>query len=673
MKKTLLQSFSKSRAEEYPDDLWGEFVVPPRYADYSCLFNYTRAIMIEGGRGSGKTMFLKYHCHKTRFSPKRSQISASELEHVGLYFRPDTDFCSMINEFNFEHEWKKVFTHYIAINLLGEFASSIHSIVNTHIMGVNFESDLMSMKTPSSLADNIDGFPEFYRGLKEYAGNLRAGFNLWVNDPESFDRPKFIEPRTVLLELIQHLTQNTNSFNDLCFYIYFDEFENLARSQQIVVNSWIKHGKAPLIFNCAYKRGAKVSRETLSDESLVLRNDYRVVDIESFDQLEFKVFAAEVLCLKLSESTNIENGRAIKEYFCNEEFNEQRNLEQHQKLVLEIARAFFPSMSYGGIAKDIIGTEILRRRLEQYLIAPALGKESTYSSAEFVDENFPEESLINGLLLNRASYTPEKVLSLFKALVSGDKTNYKSLVEQNLVGAILWIYLSASWKQCPVYAGFESFCFLARGNMRHFLELCHQTISVSSRNKYDVALQEAPSVSIDIQSEGAMNSSRLELEKIDELGKHGEKLRFIVNRLGLFFQLLHKRKSQSETEVNHFSIKISDNNLLDATTKILLEEAVVWSILIEREGDTKRKGTTDFSSTEYMLHPIYAPHFGISYRRKKKFEFTPEQLKVIFSSSEKDYKKLCNDFSTKWDLGRGQVVQPQEVLKLSSEQKGLWD
>jgi hypothetical protein len=101
MSDLLLDSFSKSRAEEYPLDVWNEFVIPPRYKEYSRLFNYHRAVMIEGGRGSGKTMFLKYHCHSTRFSKNRDSILSKELEHVGLYFRPDTDFSAMINEFNF--------------------------------------------------------------------------------------------------------------------------------------------------------------------------------------------------------------------------------------------------------------------------------------------------------------------------------------------------------------------------------------------------------------------------------------------------------------------------------------------------------------------------------------------------------------------------------------------
>lgn len=676
MTNSLLKTFSKSRAEEYPNDLWGEFVIPPLYTDYSCLFNYTRAVMIEGGRGSGKTMFLKYHCHKTRFSKKRNNISSDELRHIGLYFRPDTDFCSMINEFNFGTDWRKVFTHYLTINLLSEFISAISSITNTHFNNVSFETDILSWKIPDALKQSIEGFPSIYRELSEYCSTQSAAFNLWINDPESFQRPKFLEPRTSLYQLILQLKENSTELKEICFYIYFDEFENLNNEQQKVINNWIKHGEDPIIFNCAYKHGAKVSRETSSDEKLVLRNDYRVIDLGSYTQNDFTIFAAEVLCLKLSEATKIKTLDNIKNYFCNENLTDSRKTQEHQKLVTSIARKFLPSNTYSEIAHKILNDETLKGRLERFLIAPALLKESDYQISDFVDLNFPEESLINGLLLNRTSYTPAYVKEMFdERKTQKDTKNYKSLIDQNLVGSILWIYLSASWKQCPVYSGFDSFCFLSRGNMRHFLELCHQTISVSSRNVSSTFVDRNPEVDIDYQAEGATNSSRLELEKIDELGKHGEKLRFIVNRLGLFFQLLQKRKSQSETEVNHFSIKISDENLLDETTKVLLDEAVIWSILIKAEGDTKRKGTTDFSSTEYMLHPIFSPHFGISYRRKKKFEFTKEQLETIFSANEDEYKELCMSFSKRWDLKPSDLPKQKlfETGYVKFSQKGLWD
>lgn len=670
MSDLLLDSFSKSRAEEYPLDVWNEFVIPPRYKEYSRLFNYHRAVMIEGGRGSGKTMFLKYHCHNTRFSKNRDSISSKELEHVGLYFRPDTDFSAMINEFNFGANWKSVFTHYIFLGLLEDFSRSIEGISNTTFEDISFSSSPLSCETPESLQRVLKNFPATYEGLLSYQKVALAEFNMWLNDIESFDKPPLIEPRTVLSQLVGQLKEFLPELKDLSFYIYFDEFENLTVDQQKVINNWMKHGKHPLIFNAAYKKGVKVNRETHSKEKLVLRNDYKVVDLEKFENQEFKTFASEVLVLKLMEEVNIDGFETFKKYFCNEEYLENRNQESYKQSVLKGARDFLPSYTYSEVADMIMKEPSLVKRLEKFLIAPALPDKSKYIATDFINHDYAAESLINGLLLNR-NKKPLDVLKTFTNLVnSGESAEYKAQIEQYLVGAILWIYLSASWKKCPVYSGFDRFCMLAKGNMRHFIELCYQSLSLAAINNVQISKDMITPISQAIQAEAAIESSRLEIEKVDELGQHGEKLRFIVNRLGLFFQLIQKRKSQSENEVNHFSIKVSDDSLIDETTKALLNEAVIWSILIEEVGDTKRKSAHDISSKEYMLHPIFSPHFGISYRRKKKFEFSLLEIKTIFTGSEKDYVALCKNYQKVWKLDSDESNKTDSARVI---QQGLFD
>lgn len=670
MNNLLLDSFSKSRAEEYPLDVWNNFVVPPRYKEYSRLFNYHRAVMVEGGRGSGKTMFLKYHCHNTRFSKKRERITSEELHHVGLYFRPDTDFSAMINEHNFGEDWKKVFTHYIYLGLLEDFSSSISAISTTIFEDIDFSISPLSCSTPKSLSNSIAGFPTTFDGLSEYQKSAMADFNLWLNDVDFFARPPLFEPRTILLQLIQHLKDNISELSNISFQIYFDEFENLSTEQQKIINSWMKHGKTPLIFNAAYKKGVKVSRDTLSSEKLVLRNDYKVVDLEKFDNSEFKIFAAEVLTLKLMEEINLEDYEIFKKYFCDEDYIENRKRDEHKQAVIKAAREFLPGFTYQQIAKNIMNEPSLTKRLEKFLIGAAIPQNSSIKASDFIDKRFPEESLINGVLLNR-NQSPEKILNKFKKLrTTGDNSEYRTLIEQYLVGVILWVYLSASWKKNPVYAGFDRFCMLARGNMRHFIELCYQTLSIAALNSIKISREEITPIPTEMQSEAAIESSRLEIEKIDELGQHGEKLRFIVNRLGLFFQLIQKRRSQSENEVNHFSIKLSDGALIDETTKTLLEEASTWSILVDVIGDTKRKSPSDATSIEYMLHPIFSPHFGISHRRKKKFDFSEEEIKTIFSGSEQDYVTLCKRYQKLWKLDSDDSQSFESAKQI---QQGLFD
>ena len=50
---------TRNRAEEYGFDLWKEFVVPPYFLSLKTLKS-EKPLIIEGGRGSGKTMLLRY-------------------------------------------------------------------------------------------------------------------------------------------------------------------------------------------------------------------------------------------------------------------------------------------------------------------------------------------------------------------------------------------------------------------------------------------------------------------------------------------------------------------------------------------------------------------------------------------------------------------------------------
>lgn len=69
---------TRNRAEEYGFDLWKEFVVPPYFLSLKTLKS-EKPLIIEGGRGSGKTMLLRYLCHATQFSKKRDSIEDSVL------------------------------------------------------------------------------------------------------------------------------------------------------------------------------------------------------------------------------------------------------------------------------------------------------------------------------------------------------------------------------------------------------------------------------------------------------------------------------------------------------------------------------------------------------------------------------------------------------------------
>ena len=93
-KDSLSAVLANNRSEHIGMDVWDEFVLPYFYKKID--FNSSLPLRIEGGRGSGKTMLLRYLSYHSRFSEKRKNIPTRELEAIGIYSRADTQFLRQL-------------------------------------------------------------------------------------------------------------------------------------------------------------------------------------------------------------------------------------------------------------------------------------------------------------------------------------------------------------------------------------------------------------------------------------------------------------------------------------------------------------------------------------------------------------------------------------------------
>lgn len=643
MDSKLIKTFAKNRAEEFPEDVWGEYVLPPNYETIN-LFNYDKAVMIEGGRGSGKTMFLKYHCHDTRFSKKRKNVSKNELKKIGLYFRPDTHFCSGLTKNAYGKDWELIFSSYILISVLKEFYTLIRNLVKcTFSSELINQAELNYIQLPKNFGKRFGKKIYYFSELGEFTDICLEELNDWAIDPDSFKRPMFPDTRSVIKSIIRTIKAFSPDFEETKFTLYIDEYENLTSEQQVLLNTWIKHGQDSLIISAAYKKHARISRATTSDEQLVVRNDYRIIDVEDIEEEDFKLFAAEILLLKLDGYIDDEFLSNYKKWLSSENHLEARLDNNYSDKIISFAKKMFKSITYEDVASIVLRDKTLRKRLTNFLILPAI-KDKDVTPDEFISDRFPVESILNGVLINRESQDSSALLNQFKKLNETGKNSFYQPYKDTLVGALLWIYLSAGRRTIPIYSGFERICLMCRSNIRHFLDICHQCLVEHKKEFKDKDNTLDFEISVELQALAARKNSEIEVSKVVELGRLGNSLRFIVNRLGLFFQLLQKRRSQSEPEIVHFGIKVASLEQLPSDLRILLDELKLWSVLIEYQGDTKRKSQLEFTSYEYMLHPMFSPNFMISFRKIRKHMFSVEDLNTIFCGSEQDFVEFCKPY-----------------------------
>ena len=132
--------FSKNRAEEYGYDMWGYFVIPPFYNKLQ-LFRSNKPLVIEGGRGSGKTMLLRYLCHQTQFSPKRKKFDDKVFKRIGVYWKIDTQFTKLMSlRKKTEDEWNPYFINWGVLEIAEGIMRSLLTISNSSYCGINEET-----------------------------------------------------------------------------------------------------------------------------------------------------------------------------------------------------------------------------------------------------------------------------------------------------------------------------------------------------------------------------------------------------------------------------------------------------------------------------------------------------------------------------------------------------
>ena len=268
--------------------------------------------------------------------------------------------------------------------------------------------------------------------------------------------------------------------------------------------------------------------------------------------------------------------------------------------------------------------------------------------SDLIDDEFPEASIINAALVNRKNSNIDDISKEFNIYKSGKDSKYKSWIQNNLVGMIIYIYNSFPNKDCPIYAGYNQFVKISRGNIRHFLELCYQSV-LKSELENELIEDELNGISISSQSYATKKTSELEIDKILDLGSQGVHLKRVSKRLGKLFNYFQSRRSQSESEINHFTLDMTDQSSLSNMTQQLLNEALIWSVLIETES-TKTKSSDNLEEKDYLLHPILSPYFGISHRKKRKVKFSIDEIEKIFMGDDAVFSDLLKTYRDKLEL-----------------------
>lgn len=608
--------FKENRTEQMRD-LW-KYYVP-----FSGLDGTGKPLVVEGGRGSGKTMFFRCNSWRQKILEyKKNNTSLTNFldneEFIGIYYRVDTTFVSSMRERE-ENNWGAIFETYLGICILKEILDFLMVLDTSMNLDENslaqFSKTFSKKLVTSSEVDSIESFIIACDTCLDIIEDK-------INGSETLSVLRCINVNRFISDICIYTSKLLN-YDNLLFKVFIDEYETLQEYQQKIINTLIKHSTLPVIYNIGLRpHGMKTSETISKTETIEAPHDYELLPL-GFDQEHYPEIL-KLICQKRI-ALGKEQGKIpasapenIEFYLGNYSIDtELRRIEKSKTEIVHINKL----------------RNLIRKR----------GEEEGCTSEEielFCQKLCDDAPILNSrihyaLLCKKTKYTPS-LKELFEAFIA-KSSRYYDWVHNRKNGAIY--LLCKETKRHKMYFGFDVFSALSSNIVRYFLELCEQSFKIAFLNGYD---WNSP-ISEEIQTEAARYVSEYKIVDITGYEPFGNRLRIFVQYLGKIFYRLHTDEDTTlgEPEPNHFYTK--DLSLQDYY-KSIIASAVMCNVLQEGETTKKKQSKLSPETVDYYLNKIYVPYFGISYRNQRKVLLSVEILESLLSGNEESARRGYNSY-----------------------------
>lgn len=621
--------FKENRTEQMKD-LWKYYVPFPG------LDSDGKPLVVEGGRGSGKTMFFQCNSWKQKILQlRKNEKPITDLldkePFIGIYHRVDTTFVSSMKGRE-EERWNSIFETYLSICILKEVLELVKALSSNmkidESVFTNFVKDFSSRFDRNSTIDTID---DFYRECNRYLDFIEDKINGVYSTEDQIIR--YVNAHRFITDLCVSCSGILNREN-LLFKIFIDEYETLQEYQQKIINTLIKHSTLPVIFNIGLKPKGMKTPETISEtETIEAPHDYELLPL-GFDENKYPQILKDICKIRISLGK--EQGRIPKDASENiEDYLGIYNLEYEVTKISE-----YPN--------ELPHVEKLNNLIRKRGEMEGLSQADVEEYCSILNTNAPiiNSRMHYALLCKETPYTP-KIKDLVDAYVNNTK-RYTDWLHNRKFGTIF--LLCKETKREKMYFGFDVYTALSSNTVRYFLELCEHAFKIAFLNGYDWNLSITP----EIQSEAARYVSEYKIVDISGYEPYGKELRIFTQYLGKIFYRLHTDEDTTlgEPEPNHFNTK--DLSLSDECRR-LISSSIMWNVLQEGETTKKKQSKLSPETVDYHLNKIYVPYFGISHRDQRKIQLEVDILKDLFSGKEKDAMRAFKKYFKEADDDNNQM------------------
>lgn len=577
--------FGLYRAEWMNGQLFDLFTEP----QYFGQLKTSRPCVLIGGRGTGKTTVLKGLSYEGQSAlTKAAADTIQSWEFIGLYYRADTNRLTAFTGRDLtESDWIRCFAHYFNLQLCTLMLDFVEWFERSTLQRV-----VLSEKGLNRICASLHLTP--CSDLSELAESVDlavVGFEASVNNIAD-NLPPGLSMQKAPVDHLADALQESSALSGKHFSFLIDEYENFQDYQQRVVNTIIKHANPRYSFKVGVRELGWRVRATLNpNEQLTHPADYARIDIvQDFGERPFADFANRV---------------------CNERLERVR---QHSDSLPATIQDALPRLS--------IDDEAIQLGAKPYNDAFLTELDDTPELRRFAERQAPAMLYLYYFWSKNESIAPTEIV---KSAIE-NPVEWRHRYNNYAHAALFWIRRGKRGIR-KHYAGWDVFLRLSNGNIRFLLELVHQSF-VNHFRESDLTNPVSPKH----QTEASQQVGRKYLAELEGLTAEGARLTKLLLGLGRVFQVLAENPLGHSPEINQFCLLDPDDGTV-ASSEVaevddLLKLAVMHLALVRSSG-TKQLDESDTLEYDYMLHPIFAPFFVFSHRRKRKIEISARQLNAL--------------------------------------------
>ena len=641
MMKNFYNPFTECTARDMSFDEVEEYWCSPYNAfpkvDEVALHKCPTPIIIEGPRGSGKTMLLKhisYFCQKKHIESDSIITHFSTSGDLAVYFRYKDDFGCLFDSLLCSNDDRSdLFVYYFELFISQEILSIINDL---------FEESAISLEDANQFAIEFSeivgiGACSFELLSEELEARIKE-LDKWVRRSRYVVQPEdtlrnLITNKNIIKKVCKLLRKIIPEWNNLLFVFIIDEYENASKYQK-ELNSLIKQvdEKDKLTYRIGVRPNGLTTSETNVGEEFIQNNrDYLLysmsIPMDNKQMSQYKSFLRDVANKRLQKvPLLVDLGLANIELLLGKKEvpeEEARNICKKRKNHFQV----------------ILGKKYSNKE-----------KEEIYHSLK--NEDNPLLEMLNLLWFQRGKKANDINIAMNGYINNNyhiqSTLSYKYYMDyvNKYKFTLLYMLISIYGAQKQYYS-FNTFAYLSTGAINDFISLCRNTFyQIDEQYILNMKENKQKFIETKYQTQGAYDTSIEQLNIIKMRNDNGNRMYCFVMNLGNLFREYHKDLGAKYPETNQFAFSDIIMICEGAESKSILNSLLSWGVIIKKKrlqslSIGQRKGEV------FLLNKIFAPLFNISYRTRGGFNPILSQKRFLEMSSRTlsplEIKELLNN------------------------------